>query len=493
MKLEVNIVMKLYSAKTSQEIDRYAIETHLIPGILLMKRAGWASFNTLLSEWPDARHITVVCGTGNNGGDGFVIAQYATIHGLTVKVAILGDQSKIRGDARIAYNELLQTGITPIDFSNLALSETDVIVDALFGTGLSKPIEGDYRTAILRINDSHKPVLAVDMASGVHADTGAVLGVAVKAQHTCTFITRKLGQYTAYGESLSGQVHYHSLGVGQHIIRRHPPIAVNHGLATWLHTRPKREAHHHKGSAGTSCLIGGNKSMMGAIQLAGLAALKTGSGLTKIISRAKHNTAITQSQPELMCYPKSQLMTQCETADAIAIGPGLGTDTWATKLFEQVMLCQQVKVIDADALRLFRSHVHTEKPNWILTPHPGEAASLLGIRTQDVQNDRVSSIKALHKTFGGVIVLKGNGTLIYDGDRLEVCTAGNPGMAVGGMGDVLTGILVSLLAQGLSLWDAANLGVTLHAHAGDAVAKKQGEAGVLPSEVAHKIGRLLAT
>jgi NAD(P)H-hydrate epimerase len=485
--------MKLYSAKTSQAIDRDAIENHSIPGILLMKRAGWFAFQTLQQQYPNAEHIHIVCGTGNNGGDGFVIAQYAAINGLKVSVSLLGEQSKIKGDALIALQELQQAGIKPQSFSDVLIEEADIIVDAIFGTGLNQPISGIYAEVIEQINQSNKSTVAIDIPSGIHADTGAIQGTAIRAQHTCTFITQKLGLHTSHGQERSGKVHFSSLFIDPKIIAEHTVIACNHPLKFWLNKLPKREATHHKGSAGTACLIGGNQTMMGAIQLAGLASLKSGTGLTKIISRQEHTVAITQAIPELMCYSELQQNEQSATASAIAIGPGLGRDQWALDRFLQACKTEQPKVIDADALRLLKNQdISSLTPNWVLTPHPGEAAELLNTDNQTIQNDRVSAVKNLQQKFGGIIVLKGNGTLIYDGEKLEICLAGNAGMAVGGMGDVLTGTIASFLAQGLSIWDAANLGVSVHAHAGDIIAQQSGESGLMPSEVAQTIGQLLS-
>ena len=493
--------MKLYSAQTSQAIDRDAIENHGIPGILLMKRAAWFAFDVLeqhiIAKLPAnsgmTKQLLIVCGTGNNGGDGFMLAQYAKIHGFNVTVALLGEPAKIKNDARIAFEEMQQCGLSAEAFDIKQIHEADVIIDAIFGTGLNKNISDHYEIAIKAINQSHKPVLAIDIPSGVNADCGALWGQAVQATHTCTFITQKLGLYTAQGQEHSGKIHFSNLHLDKPIYKKHAPIARHHTLKFWLNKRPSRSASHHKGKAGTSGLIGGNYTMMGAIQLAGLASLKSGSGLIKIITQAEHAIGITQALPELMCYSQSKLSTVLNQVNAIGIGPGLGEDSWAQTLFDEAIHSTQPKVIDADALKLLKPRVeHIKLKNWVLTPHPGEAAMLLDWSTQQIQNNRVAAIKALHSLFGGVIVLKGNGSLIYDGQNLEICTAGNAGMAVGGMGDVLTGAITSFLAQGLSLWDAANLGVSAHAHAGDIMAQQNGQPGLTPSEVAQTIGQLLA-
>lgn len=488
--------MKLYSAQTSKAIDQDAVHQAKLPGLLLMKRAGLFAFSTLEKTWPQATHIHVVCGTGNNAGDGFVVAQLAALAGYDVSVSQLGDVSTIQGDAFTARQELIQLEIHPQTFCTQNLEKADVIVDALFGTGLNKPISDPYTQCIQQINQAKKPVLALDIPSGLHADTGRIMGSAVMATHTCSFITQKIGLYTNQGQDTAGKVHFSPLFIPQAIYQNHCEVAQNHPLKFWLNTLPLRLATHHKGVSGTVCLVGGHKTMMGAIQLAGLASLKSGAGLVKVITHKKHGVAITQAIPELMCYTTDDLASQSNLANVIGVGPGLGLDNWGKNLFLQVLDTPLNKVIDADALKHLAQQAETsnlpKNPNWVLTPHPGEAALLLGCTSQTIQQDRVTAIKQLHQKYGGVIVLKGNGTLIFDGTQMEICLAGNPGMAVGGMGDVLTGIIATFIAQGLSLWNAACLGVSLHAHAGDVLANQNGQPGILPSEVAQVISQLLA-
>ncbi|GAB6071059.1 bifunctional ADP-dependent NAD(P)H-hydrate dehydratase/NAD(P)H-hydrate epimerase [Thiomicrorhabdus hydrogeniphila] len=489
--------MKLYSAQSSQAIDQDAIKNEGIAGLLLMKRAGFFAFDVLQKNWPESKHIHIICGTGNNGGDGYVIAQYAHIAGFKVTVLQVGECNKIKGDALLALNELKQLGIQPIAYSKESLQSANLIVDAIFGTGLNLPITGEMAQIIEQINQSKKAILAVDIPSGLDANTGAILGCAVHADITCTFITHKFGLYTFQGPEVCGKIHFSPLFIPKELYKNQPPLAINHPLKFWLNTLPLRLASHHKGIAGTVCLIGGNYTMMGAIQLAGLASLKTGAGLVKIITHQEHGVAITQAIPELMCYPTEQLLAQASLANVIGIGPGLGLDDWGENLFNQVMDLPHNKVIDADALKLLNLFIekqdqHIQNNNWVLTPHPGEAAQLLHTTTPNIQKDRIAAIKALHKKYGGVIVLKGNGTLIYDGKQMEICLAGNPGMAVGGMGDVLTGTIATFIAQGLSLWNAACLGASLHAHAGDVLANQSGQPGILPSEIAQVMSQLLS-
>ncbi len=494
-------MQQFYSAHTSQKIDHHAIHTLGIPSLKLMKQAGLFAFQTLQSllnttHTTSPKTITVLCGTGHNGGDGFVLAQLAALAGYHVHVCLLGSANHLKDSAQTTYQEMRAIGISPIPFQEQLLQQSDYLIDAILGIGLNRPITGHIQTIIEQVNQSHCPVLALDIPSGLHADTGTILGCAIQAQHTCTFITQKIGLYSYQGTNTAGHVHYSPLGLDTLLTSstsKFPPIAYNHSLKHWLTTRTPRLATHHKGLSGTACLIGGNHSMMGAIQLAANAALQASAGLIKVITRTAHTLPITQTLPEVQCYNHHQLNEQLSLAHAIAIGPGLGRDTWAQQSYQASLHSTQPKVLDADAL-YFLAH-SPPSPNcstqWILTPHPKEAATLLNCRTNAVQNDRICAIKALHKRYGGVIVLKGNGTLIFDGTRLEICLAGNAGMATGGMGDVLTGLITSFLAQGLSLWDAANLGVSLHAHSGDQLAQQKSQSGVIPTELALNIHSLL--
>lgn len=483
--------MQLYTTQSTQAIERFAIDQQNIPGLLLMKRAAYFSYQTLREHYPDTHHVLVICGTGNNGGDGFALAQYAHIDGCNVSIALLGSQDRIKGDAQTCLQECLALGLSPQLFDSALLKNADTIVDAVFGTGLNQPVTGEYAEIFESLNETHTPILALDIPSGLQADTGNILGTAIRASHTCTFITHKPGLYTYLGSETAGKIHFSPLFLNQDSYSGHFPIAESHSLKYWLNQLPKMHPSSHKGTRGTLLLVGGNHHMMGAIQLAGLAALTTGAGLVKIITQPDHLTALTQAQPELMAYTQTEFEQQAESAKVISIGPGLDQDTWAVNLFNETLTKTQPKVIDADALNLLAKSPQ-KQTNWILTPHPGEAGRLLGISTEAVQSNRFDAIKQLQQKYGGVIVLKGNGTLVYDGNQMELCTAGNAGMAVGGMGDVLTGTITSLVAQGMDLYTAACLGVSLHAHSGDTLANQKSQAGVIPSDLALVMSQLLS-
>jgi len=483
-------MIEFYTAQQSQAIDHYAIHQAKIPGLLLMKRAGLFSYETLLNHYPKTKKLLIVCGSGNNGGDGFVVAQLALMAGIEVDLVLNGKLEKLTNDALLAYEEARQLGIQISDFSKDTLNHYDIIIDALFGTGLDRPIQGEVADWINLINESDTPVLALDIASGLDANTGQILGTAIQAERTCTFITQKPGLYQFKGTDYSGKIHYSNLYLPSDILQTQTPVAFNHPLKHWLNRLPTRPENSHKGSTGSVCLIGGDRHMMGAIQMAGLASLKVGAGLVKVITHHEHGIALTQALPELMCYSPEALNQQIHSTNVIGIGPGLGLNDWGKHLFSEVINQPQPKVLDADALTLL-AQASQKQDNWVLTPHPGEAARLLNTTTETIQQDRITAIQAIQKQYGGVVVLKGNASLIYDGDTLEMCLAGNPGMATGGMGDVLTGTISGLIAQGMPLFEAACLGVNLHAHAGDIIAQQKGQHGLLPTELASTLSQLM--
>ncbi|MBN2866190.1 MAG: NAD(P)H-hydrate dehydratase [Thiotrichales bacterium] len=485
-------MIEFYSVKQSKAIDALAMNEHAIPGLLLMKRAGLFTYETLLNHYPKTKKLLILCGTGNNGGDGFVVAQLAMMAGIQTDVFLYGQISHIKNDALLAYQEFVQMGGEIIHLNPDELHKYDVIIDALFGIGMDKkrPIKSKLADWIDLINQQACPVIAVDIPSGLDANTGQIHGCAIKAERTCTFITHKPGLYQFNGQDTAGKIHYSALFLNDDILHSHPSIAHNHPLKHWLQQLPNRSSISHKGSTGQIGLVGGDQHMMGAVQMAGLAALKVGAGLVKVITHPEHGIALTQALPELMCYSPAELQAQLKQVDVIGIGPGLGLNEWGKNLFHQSMQLPQPKVVDADALTLLATNPETHS-NWILTPHPGEAARLLNTTTDTVQNNRIKAIKAIQKKYGGVVVLKGNATLVYDGERLEMCLAGNPGMATGGMGDVLTGAISGLIAQGIPLFEAACLGVSLHAHAGDIIAQQKGQLGLLPTELAATLSQLL--
>lgn len=475
----------LYRAAEVRELDRIAIEERGIPGYTLMSRAGEAAIDVLKAAWPDAQRITLLCGGGNNGGDGYVVARLAKTAGLEVRVMHIGEPGKVRGDARTALEAAGEAGVVPAAFSIDSIGPADVLVDALLGTGLERPVSDLFHDAVQAMNSHPAPVLAIDIPTGLHADTGSVLGLAVEALHTVTFIGRKRGLYTGSGPDLAGAVHFADLGVPQDIY-----AGVNSD--TWLYqdaqladVLPRRSRCQHKGANGHVLVIGGDYGMAGAARLAGEAAARTGAGLVSVATHREHVAVITGNCPEVMTHGLEtgrDLLPLLDRATVLAIGPGLGTSAWSLEVFNAVMNSDLPMVIDADGLNLL-ARQRQQRDEWILTPHPGEAARLLRCAVDEIQKDRFAAVNALVERYGGILVLKGAGTVVGDGNAFSVCASGNPGMASGGMGDVLTGVIAGLLAQGLSFEDAATAGAFVHGAAADLAAGAAGERGLLARDV----------
>lgn len=483
----------LYRTQQVRELDCRAIEQHGIPGATLMQRAAAAALRELRWRWPDARQITVLAGPGNNGGDGLWLAAQAQGEGLPVRVLLAADAASLRGDAARAFEACVQAGVVPQPARADALPEADaqstVIVDALLGIGLARPVESTIRALVEAVNRAHAAgarVLALDIPSGLDADRGCVMGAAVEADVTVCFIGLKLGLFTASGPAHAGRVVFAGLELPPAV---YTDVVVAARRITDEQRRrvlPPRRRDAHKGDHGHVLLVGGDIGMAGAIRLAGEACLRTGAGLVSIATRASHAAQITQARPELMCHgieQLSELEPLLNRADVLAIGPGLGQSEWGRALWDRLRSCDLPLVMDADALnQLAQKPQH--RPDWILTPHPGEAARLLECTSAAIQADRPAAMAALVERYGGVAVLKGAGTLVQArGEPLQVCDAGNPGMATAGMGDLLCGTIAALRAQGLAAVEAARVGVLIHARAGDLAAAQGGERGLMPSDL----------
>lgn len=486
----------LYTAEQTRALDHCAIHDHHIPGIVLMSRAAAAAFRCLVEAWPDTAYLQVLCGTGNNGGDGFLIADIAHKRGIEVTVYQVGDPEKIAGDAKLARQQALSNGVRMVPFAPSCLATEGVVVDALLGTGLGGDVRGDYSAAIDAINACGVPVLAVDIPSGLCADTGRVLGRAVRADLTVTFIGMKRGLFTCNAPDYTGRVHFADLAVPTEVYAAVSAKCARLELEPLLARLPPRPATAHKGLYGTVLVIGGDYGMAGAVALAAAAALRCGAGLVQVATRPEHVAALVARTPEVMPRGVSsadEFTPLLEAADVLVAGPGLGQSAWAADLLRRALGSGKPMVLDADGLNLLASGalgVTGPAGNRVLTPHPGEAARLLSCTTAEVQADRFAAVDALQARYGGVAVLKGNGSLIADGQQVMLSDYGNPGMASGGMGDVLSGVIGALLGQRMSPLDAAALGVCLHGAAAD-IAARDGQRGLAASDLIPHLRALL--
>jgi NAD(P)H-hydrate epimerase len=487
---------RLYTAEQTRALDRAAIVGRGVPGIALMSRAARAVFDSLLAGWPEPGRVQALCGTGNNGGDGFLVADLAHNRGIPAVVYQIGDPGKIGGDALLAREQALQDGVEIRPYERGCIAAEGVIVDAMLGTGLGGEVRGDYRSAIEEINATGAPVVAVDIPSGLCSDTGRVLGVATRADLTVTFIGLKRGLFTLAGPDHAGAVQFSDLAVPMEIYDEVPTDCTRLELEPLLDLLPARPATAHKGLYGNVLIVGGDVGMAGAASMAAEAALRCGSGLVRVATRPEHVAALVARTPEVMPRPVvsgQELAPLLEAADVLVVGPGLGHSSWSEQLLQAAAASGKPMVLDADGLNLLvaRDIVgDRHRDDWVLTPHPGEAARLLGCSSAEIQADRFAAAAALQERYGGVAVLKGNGSLIAGEGALLLSDYGNPGMASGGMGDVLSGVIGSLLGQRLSPLEAAALGVCLHGAAAD-LAAEEGERGLAATDLIPHMRALL--
>lgn len=468
---------RIEAASASASGDSYA----------LMQRAGQAAWRHLLQRWPQASRIVVACGAGNNGGDGYVLATHALQAGRSVEVVRTSVPTSPLAVRACAGFESLGGRCSSEPGSS---AHPDVIVDALFGIGLSGPVAGPAVELVAAINAAGKPVLALDVPSGVDAQTGSVAGVAVRAAATLQFLANHCGLRTGQAIDFRGDLAVDTLGADA---AREDACAFAIKADALDHWLQPRAGDSHKGMYGHVLCVGGDAGSGGAIALSAQAALRTGAGLVSLASRAQHMPAFIASRPEIMAAAvddASGLPALLQRASVVAMGPGLGLQAWGSSLFDAVIDCGHALVLDADALNLLSCHPRVLPQDTVITPHPGEAARLLGCDAAAVQSDRFATARLLVERFGCVVVLKGAGSIVAARDRTPyVIAAGNPGMAVGGMGDLLTGVIAALRAQGLAPFESAACGALLHAVAGDDAAIDGGERGMLPSDLLSHLRR----
>jgi NAD(P)H-hydrate epimerase len=468
LKLPVDI----YSTDSVRRIDRQAIDAG-IAGYTLMNRAGQAALEAALRCWPAAKRWQIVCGGGNNGGDGYVLARLAFERGIDLHVTALVPIASLRGDAAIAGRDFIAAGGSVHQWGGALDEAADLLVDAILGSGLTRKLEGAFAEAVDDMSRHGAPVLALDIPSGISGDTGEVMGCAVRAECTITFAGLKSGLFLADAPDFVGRLAFADLGIPAACRESVSPVMRRIGDEAIARALPPRSRSAHKGDFGHLLLVGGSPGMAGAIRLSGEAALRCGAGRVSIATHPAHCSAIAAGRPELMCHgieTEHELRALLAQVSTVAIGPGLGTGTWGRSLYRAVLASGLPVVVDADGLNLLAEDAQ-KCDHWILTPHPGEAGRLLGSSGSEIQRARIDALAQLRQRYGGTIVLKGAGTLVSADDGPPwLCTSGNPGMAAAGMGDLLTGVIGALLAQGAGLEEAAVCGVEVHARAGDAAA-----------------------
>jgi NAD(P)H-hydrate epimerase len=474
--------VEVYSAASVRAMDRRAIEGG-IPGYDLMRRAGEAAFAALHHHWPAARSVAVLCGPGNNAGDGYVVARLARAAGLEVRLIAASDPRALKGDAARAFADFAADGGRAETSGNGLLERCDVYVDALLGTGVDRPLGEPFVSAIRQLNGSGAPVLALDIPSGLDADSGEPHGHAVIATVTLAFVALKGGYYLGMAPDFVGRLEFAGLELPPSIREAEQPVLRRIDGRLAARVLPPRRRTAHKGAHGRVVIVGGH-AMPGAARLAGEAALRTGAGLVSIVTSAASGAAILAGRPELIVRVelRSEDLESGAGLHALALGPGLGLDAGAERVFEAALATQSRLVVDADALTLLAARPR-KSGNWILTPHPGEAGRLLDASPTVAPRSRLDTVREIVDRYGGTCVLKGAHTLVHGDTPVPwVCDRGNPGMATAGSGDVLTGVVAALLATDCEPIDAAAAGVFLHAEAGDRAARA-GMRGMIASDI----------
>ena len=474
----------LYDSAALRAVEARAAERHG-DAFALMARAGQAAWRELLARWPQAQRIVVVCGPGNNGGDGYELCRYAHESGRDARVLRI-DAHRPRSELAQRACEAYRAAGGRIKAFSDGFGKAELIVDAVFGIGLSRPPDAESAQVIDAINASGLPVFALDVPSGVDADSGSAPGTAVRATHTLQFIAAHPGLATGTAAGCAGSLAVASLDTADALADERPAAMRLDAtdLPGWM---PPRRRDAHKGDSGHVLCIGGDLGTGGAVMLAADAALHCGAGLVSVATQPMHVPALLARRPEVMAQgieSRAALAPMLGRASVIALGPGLGQGVWGSALYELALAASLPLVLDADALNLLARRAQTLPADAILTPHPGEASRLLGFSVAEVQANRYAAARLLAEMFGCVVVLKGAGTVIAAPDTIpRVIAAGNPGMAVGGMGDLLTGCIAALRAQGLAAFEAACCGALLHAVAGDDAARDAGERGLLPGDL----------
>ena len=501
--------MKLYTASETRKIDNLAIKEKGISGYSLMQMAAEFTLDVILREFSPVEELIIFCSKGKNSGDGFLLGSFAKEFGLEVTIVMSNTSNVIKGLSRKAFEEMKDAKVKIISTKSvekLKVSNKTVIVDALIGTGLKGNLRKNIKESILALNKLgvKLPVLSLDIPSGVNPDTGDADDIAVYADITATFVAQKRGCFTSVGKKFSGEIIYSDLEIPKNLFSKITSTSYVVDYEDSISKVVYREQDAHKGHFGNVLIVGGDRGLGGAGLLSSRAAVYSGAGLTSLVTRPEHVSASLVSCPEVMVKgvdSGQDIEEHLVKPDVIAIGPGLGQSAWSEQMIQRVFWEAEKRdvsvIMDADALNLLtKLKLSSNLPkSLILTPHPGEAARLLNTSVAVIESNRFSAAAKIQKKFNATVVLKGSGTVICHKSggtqKWGICDSGNPGMATGGMGDVLTGIIAGLLAQGLTLKEAAEAGVDLHAKAADQASLEFGEAGLTSSDVINELKYLL--
>ncbi|UCD31335.1 MAG: NAD(P)H-hydrate dehydratase [Desulfobacterales bacterium] len=507
--------MYLVTASEMRQMDQETIESFGLPGRILMENAGRGATRFFLEQFEDlaGKNVGVVAGRGNNGGDGFVIARYLFQKGIRVTVFLLSQSAKVRGDAAANLELLLPLDVPVIELPDqdafaahkISLRHQDIWIDAIFGTGLKSDVKGFFKTIIDFINHSNKPVFAVDIPSGLNSDTGQPCGTCIRADATATFAFAKTGHILFPGASYTGNLEIVDIGIPAHIAKNANPLQhlITPSLIRSLLQPRAPDAH--KGNTGHLLVIAGSPGKTGAAAMTAISAMRTGAGLVTLGIPASLNAILETQVIEAMTYPLPEagdgmlgeasfntIMDLLSDKKCLALGPGLGTSIETQTLVLRIIKeSPKPIVIDADGLNCLIGHTQILKDcnaPIILTPHPGEMARLIDTTAHEIQKDRIYFAREFAKKFNIHVALKGARTVIAQPDgNVFINPTGNSGMASGGMGDVLTGVIAGFIAQGYPLEIATHIGVYLHGAAADDLTRRIGPYGFLATEVMDAI------
>lgn len=493
-------MIKIANSSQMKNIDKFSEDELKIPSIVLMENAALSVVQEV-EKLPDVSDVLIFAGTGNNGGDGFAVARHLYNRHKNVKVVVIGNLDNLTKDARTNLDILEKMGMDIINVGNGGLnviggyiSNCQLIIDAIFGTGIKGVIRGIANDVIDMINASGKYVVSVDMPSGVDADTGKICGKAVNASLTVTFQTPKIGLMLHPGADMANKLVVKDIGIPDTAFDSQQIKMFACTSSDIKQCFKKRREDTHKGSYGKALIIAGSAGMTGAAYLSALSCLKTGAGLVYLAVPYSVLPILEMMAPEIVkigYHRFDDLKDMLQKCDAAGIGPGIGQSDQSKEIVcETLRFCQKPLVIDADALNIISSNkdiLKQIKSPYIVTPHPGEMSRLMNATISEIQEDRLGAVRKFFNDFGAITVLKGSRTLISAEEGIFVNTTGNPGMATAGSGDVLTGVIVSLLSQGVDCTDSAVYGVYLHGMAGDLAKEEFGEYGMTSGDIIKHI------
>ena len=486
----------IYRPSAVAEVDYRAIHDCGIPGIKLMEKAAAYAFKCSLECFPNIDSTQIFCGSGNNAGDAYLYACHAIDHGINTSVIYLSNPETLKGDAYLAYQRYNSKEGKLIQWDDSVDINCDLVVDGIFGIGINRSVNGIFLKAIELINQNSTPVLSLDIPSGLSGENGKIMGSCVRADLTTTFVGKKIGLYINDGPEVNKIIRYSNLDIPEACFEKAQPIleVTNKSHIRQILRQRKRDSH--KGSFGHVLVVGGNHGMGGAARITAEAALRTGAGLVSVITTTQNAETLLKIRPEIMTHALESdhrnLADIFDSVDVIAIGPGLGQNQWALDLYGAVLESNKPLILDADALNILAKNPQ-QREDWILTPHPGEAARLLACSSSEIQNNRLKSLKSLYEVFGGVALLKGQNTLVGCNTKTPfMISAGNPGMSTAGMGDLLTGIISGLYSQfkDQDLHLLTSVAALIHATAGDRAAKS-GERGIIATDLFGELKDLL--